>query len=213
MTSASTRPMRSAACASRRPAPPLPAGGIRAHGLGRAAGADLSAGPADQDRSSDGLVSDAQMETVIYAGEAHASILPGSWMLGEAPHQVVLVDGRRSGRGAVPPGLLPRRRHRLRQGPADRRRHRRQHGPGPPRAVWLSKNDALLEDARRDWGAIGGAAVRHHPAVAPGSRPTPSGWIGASSSPPTPPCASRRGAIGPRGSTRSSGGWARTSTG
>ncbi|RAX28598.1 hypothetical protein DQE80_17640, partial [Enterococcus sp. HPCN18] len=29
---------------------------------------------------------------------------------------------------------------------------------GRVRAVWLSRNDALLEDARRDWGAIGGVA-------------------------------------------------------
>jgi hypothetical protein len=29
---------------------------------------------------------------------------------------------------------------------------------GRLRAVWLSRNDALLEDARRDWRAIGGAA-------------------------------------------------------
>src|SRR5579859_5178679 len=33
----------------------------------------------------EGLVSDAQMETVIYAGEAHAQILPGSWIAGAAP--------------------------------------------------------------------------------------------------------------------------------
>jgi hypothetical protein len=49
-----------------------------AHGLGRAAGAELSPGPADRD-GRDGLVSDAQLETIIYAGEAHSSILPGSW--------------------------------------------------------------------------------------------------------------------------------------
>src|ERR1019366_8509626 len=42
----------------------------------------------------DGLVSDAQLETIIYAGEAHSSTLPGSWRLGEAAHQVILVaDG------------------------------------------------------------------------------------------------------------------------
>ena len=37
------------------------------------------------------LASDAQLETVIYAGEAHAQVLPGSWILGEAAHQVTLV--------------------------------------------------------------------------------------------------------------------------
>jgi len=105
----------------------------------------------------EGLVSDAQMETVIYAGEAHAQTLPGSWILGEAPHQLVLVkddhpgavsfrkgfflgDGTGCGKGREIAGVIA---DNLAQG-----RHR---------AVWLSKNDALLEDARRDWGAIGGA--------------------------------------------------------
>ena len=105
----------------------------------------------------DGLVSDAQMETVIYAGEAHANLLPGSWILGEAPHQVILVkddhpgavsfrkgfflgDGTGCGKGRQIAGVIA---DNLAQG-----RHR---------AVWLSKNDPLLEDARRDWIAIGGA--------------------------------------------------------
>ncbi|MBB3892867.1 putative RNA methylase [Phenylobacterium haematophilum] len=103
------------------------------------------------------LVSDAQLETVIYAGEAHAQVLPGSWILGEAPHQVILVkddhpgavrfrkgfflgDGTGCGKGREIAGVI-----------ADNLAQGRQ------RAVWLSKNDALLEDARRDWTAIGGA--------------------------------------------------------
>ena len=108
--------------------------------------------------ANDDLVSDAQMETVIYAGEAHAQMLPGSWTLGEAPHQVVLVkddhpgavrfrkgfflgDGTGCGKGREIAGVI-----------ADNL------AQGRSRAVWLSKNDALLEDARRDWTAIGGAA-------------------------------------------------------
>ncbi len=105
----------------------------------------------------DALVSDAQMETVIYAGEAHAQVLPGSWILGDAPHQVILVkddhpgavqfrkgfflgDGAGCGKGREIAGVIA---DNLAQGRA--------------RAVWLSKNDALLEDAWRDWSAIGGA--------------------------------------------------------
>jgi hypothetical protein len=106
----------------------------------------------------DAKVSDAQLETVIYAGEAHAQVLPGSWILGEAPHQLVLVkdehpgavrlrkgfflgDGTGCGKGREIASVIA---DNLAQGRA--------------RAIWLSKNDALLEDARRDWGAIGGAA-------------------------------------------------------
>jgi len=107
--------------------------------------------------ANDDLVSDAQLETVIYAGEAHSEVLPGSWVLGEAPHQVVLVkddhdgavrfrkgfflgDGTGCGKGREIAGVI-----------ADNL------AQGRTRAVWLSKNDALLEDARRDWTAIGGS--------------------------------------------------------
>jgi hypothetical protein len=103
------------------------------------------------------LVSDAQLETVVYAGEAHAQRLPGAWILGEAPHQVIfanddhpgavqfrkgffLGDGTGCGKGRQIAGVI-----------ADNI------AQGRERAVWLSKNDALLEDARRDWSAIGGA--------------------------------------------------------
>ena len=106
----------------------------------------------------DGLVSDAQLETVIYAGEAHAQVLPGRWVLGEAAHEVTLVaegyenavqfrkgfflgDGTGCGKGREIAAVV-----------ADNM------AQGRTRAVWLSKNDALLEDARRDWGAIGGTA-------------------------------------------------------
>ena len=103
-------------------------------------------------------VSDAQLETIVYAGEAHASILPGAWRISDAPHQLILVaddaegavqyrrgfflgDGTGCGKGRQIAGVI-----------ADNMTQ------GRVRAVWLSRNDALLEDARRDWTAIGGAA-------------------------------------------------------
>ncbi len=106
----------------------------------------------------EGRISDAQTEMVIYAGEAHAALLPGRFRLGEAPHEVVLVrtdqddavqyrrgfflgDGTGCGKGRQIAAVI-----------ADNM------GQGRVRAVWLSRNDALLEDARRDWGAIGGGA-------------------------------------------------------
>ena len=106
----------------------------------------------------EGLVSDAQMEAVVYAGEAHSAMLPGWWIRGEAPHELILVtegtagafqlrrgifvgDGTGCGKGREGAGVI-----------ADNMAH------GRVRAVWLSKNDALLEDARRDWCAIGGSA-------------------------------------------------------
>jgi len=106
----------------------------------------------------DGRISDAQTETVIYAGEAHAAHLPGRFRLGEAAHEVVLVrdedadaiqfrrgfflgDGTGCGKGRQIAAIV-----------ADNM------AQGRMRALWLSRNDALLEDARRDWAAVGGGA-------------------------------------------------------
>jgi predicted RNA methylase len=105
-----------------------------------------------------GKLSEAQLETVIYAGEAHAAILPGAWSIGEAAHLATpaqgdapgavslrrgffLGDGTGCGKGRQIAGVI-----------ADNM------AQGRVRAVWLSRNDALLEDARRDWTSIGGAA-------------------------------------------------------
>ncbi len=106
----------------------------------------------------EGRISDAQTETVIYAGEAHAADLPGRWRAGETPHERVLArdddedavqfrrgfflgDGTGCGKGRQIAAVV-----------ADNM------AQGRVRALWLSRNDALLEDARRDWSAIGGGA-------------------------------------------------------
>jgi hypothetical protein len=103
----------------------------------------------------DGLLSDAQLETVIYAGEAHGAYLAGSWIVDEtgdmvsaapddAPDAVrfrrgfFLGDGTGAGKGRQSAGILL---DNLAQG---RRK-----------ALWISKSDKLLEDAQRDWSALG----------------------------------------------------------
>ena len=103
----------------------------------------------------DGLLSDAQLESVIYAGEAHADFLAGSWTVDEtfdlvsAAHDdaggVVrfrrgwfLGDGTGAGKGRQVAGVL------LDNWLKGRRR-----------AVWISKSDKLIEDAQRDWSALG----------------------------------------------------------
>ena len=105
----------------------------------------------------EGRLSDAQTETVVYAGEAHGAHLPGRWVLGAAPHEVRLVadgtdgavrlrrglflgDGTGAGKGRQIAAVI-----------ADNM------AQGRVRALWLSRNEALLEDARRDWRAIGGS--------------------------------------------------------
>lgn len=103
----------------------------------------------------DGLLSDAQLESVIYAGEAHAAHLAGRWKLDETfdnlsaareddPDAVqfrrgwFLGDGTGSGKGRQVAGIV------LDNWLKGRRK-----------AVWISKSDKLLEDAQRDWSALG----------------------------------------------------------
>ncbi|NGX97761.1 MAG: methylase [Bradyrhizobiaceae bacterium] len=104
---------------------------------------------------SDGLLSDAQLESAIYAGEAHSRFLAGSWTVDEtfdvvsaasddAKHAVrfrcgwFLGDGTGAGKGRQAAGIL------LDNWLKGRRR-----------AVWISKSDKLIEDAQRDWSALG----------------------------------------------------------
>jgi predicted RNA methylase len=103
----------------------------------------------------DGLLSDAQLESVIYAGESHSGHLAGSWTVDEtfdtvsaAPDDAenafrfrrgwFLGDGTGAGKGRQVAGIL------LDNWLKGRRR-----------AVWVSKSDKLIEDAQRDWSALG----------------------------------------------------------
>ena len=103
-----------------------------------------------------GILSDAQLESVIYAGEAHAGHLAGSYTVDEtydlvsaAPADATnavrfrrgwfLGDGTGAGKGRQVAAII------LDNWLKGRRR-----------AVWVSKSDKLIEDAERDWTAIGG---------------------------------------------------------
>src|SRR5712671_7519839 len=104
---------------------------------------------------SDGLLSDAQLESVIYAGEAHCGYVAGSWTVDDTFDVVAaaaddaenavrfrrgwfLGDGTGAGKGRQVAGVL------LDNWLKGRRR-----------ALWVSKSDKLIEDAQRDWSALG----------------------------------------------------------
>jgi len=101
------------------------------------------------------LLSDAQLETVIYAGEAHSAYLAGTWIVDEtcdlvkaAPDDAqdsvrfrrgfMLGDGTGAGKGRQSAGII------LDNWLQGRRK-----------AVWISKSDKLIEDAQRDVAALG----------------------------------------------------------
>jgi predicted RNA methylase len=103
----------------------------------------------------DGLLSDSQLESVIYAGDAHTAFLAGAWTVDDtydvvsaAPDDAetsvrfrrgwMLGDGTGAGKGRQVAGIL-----------LDN------WCQGRTRAVWISKSDKLIEDAQRDWSALG----------------------------------------------------------
>ncbi|MGY4629886.1 hypothetical protein ACVWY3_007642 [Bradyrhizobium sp. USDA 4486] len=103
----------------------------------------------------DGLLSNAQLESVIYAGEAHSEFLAGSWTV-DATFEVVaaarddaenairfrrgwfLGDGTGAGKGRQVTGILLDNWLK-----------------GSRWAVWISKSDKLIEEAQPDWSALG----------------------------------------------------------
>ena len=123
----------------------------------------------------DGLLSDAQLESVVLAGEAHARHLAAEYRIGsqwETVHRCkhdddgneeevdtslvtqegetlsepvrfrrgwMLGDGTGCGKGRQVAAIILDNRLR-----------------GRKKALWLSQSDKLLEDARRDWTALGG---------------------------------------------------------
>jgi hypothetical protein len=111
----------------------------------------------------DSVLSDAQLESIIYAGEAHSSLLPGEWavnqhhdLAGESEMEAgaentvrsvqfrqgwFLGDGTGCGKGRQVAGIILDNRIK-----------------GRTKALWVSKNDKLLEGARRDWAALCGDA-------------------------------------------------------
>jgi predicted RNA methylase len=105
---------------------------------------------------SQGLLSSAQLESVIYAGEAHSEYLSGSYVVDDSWDNVTVAansernavrfrrgwflgDGTGAGKGRQCAGII-----------LDN------WCQGRKKAIWVSKSSALIEDARRDWCALGG---------------------------------------------------------
>lgn len=103
----------------------------------------------------DGILSDAQIETILYAGEAHGEMLAGRYRVDESLDTLSLAktddagavefrkgfflgDGTGSGKGRQAAGIILDNWLR-----------------GRRKAVWISKSTALIDDAQRDWSALG----------------------------------------------------------
>lgn len=83
-----------------------------------------------------GALSDAQLETITYAGQAFEKMLND----GETRRGFFIGDGTGVGKGRQLSGVILDALN---------------HGHGKGKAVWISKNQRLLMDAKRDWAGIG----------------------------------------------------------
>ncbi|MEH2008038.1 strawberry notch-like NTP hydrolase domain-containing protein [Nostoc sp.] len=104
-----------------------------------------------------GLLSEAQLESMVGAGQAHSEFLSGSYLVDDSLDNVTVAanseqsavrfrrgwflgDGTGAGKGRQVAGIV------LDNWCQGRRK-----------AIWVSKSSALIEDARRDWCALGGS--------------------------------------------------------
>ncbi len=96
---------------------------------------DVTYTPALPERiAKEGILSDAQLENVVYAGQAHEQMLPGGKRKG-----YFIGDGTGVGKGRQIAGIIMDN-----------------FMQGRKKAVWLSINAPLLNDAQRDWKDLGG---------------------------------------------------------
>lgn len=85
-----------------------------------------------------GLLSDAQLEMVIYAGQAHEQVLKNGDRRG-----YFIGDGTGVGKGREISGII-----------LDNLRH------GRTKAIWVSEKQGLLKDAKRDFSGVGADAEK-----------------------------------------------------
>ena len=88
----------------------------------------------DRDIITKGVLSDAQLEAVMYAGQAHETALPNGDRKG-----FLIGDGTGVGKGREISGII-----------LDN------FNSGRAKAVWVSVSSGLVNDARRDWVDLGG---------------------------------------------------------
>ena len=105
----------------------------------------------------EGVLSNAQLETIIHAGEAHQRIMPQRFTFDDHAGEEIIIPSTKEGEG-----------FQLRQGyflgdGTGAGKGRQAAGivldnwlQGRTKAVWFSKSDKLIEDARRDWRDVGG---------------------------------------------------------
>ena len=107
---------------------------------------------------STGILSDAQLETIVLAGEAHSHRLATQYRIEDDWERVIAVDAR-----ADESAVRFRRGFMIGDGTGTGKGREvagvildNWHARAPRRHIWFSISAKLVEDARRDWSALGG---------------------------------------------------------
>ena len=105
------------------------------------------------------MLSSSQLETVVYAGHAWGQTIPGKFVPAKEGVGLTLDEGGREYRKGyfLGDGTGAGKGRQIAACILD---HWLQ---GRRRAIWLTKNEQLLEDARRDWAALGGLSADIQP--------------------------------------------------
>lgn len=116
-------------------AKPHPATLVESSAMAAVAAPEITYAPKiSQDVIDKGLISDVQLENISYAGQAHEQMLENGTRKG-----YFVGDGTGVGKGRQAAGII-----------LDN------FNQGRRKALWISEKAPLMEDAKRDWGDIGG---------------------------------------------------------
>ncbi|WP_299364075.1 strawberry notch-like NTP hydrolase domain-containing protein [uncultured Paracoccus sp.] len=102
-----------------------------------------------------GRLSEAQLETVIYAGEAHMGFLAGAWTVDDTLDNLAATPEDAKGAVRFRQGFMVGDGTGVGKGRESAAIILDNWMQGRRKAVWISKSDKLLEDAQRDWSALG----------------------------------------------------------
>ncbi|WJS86365.1 strawberry notch family protein [Paracoccus sp. TOH] len=102
-----------------------------------------------------GKLSEAQLETVIYAGEAHGGFLAGGWTIDDTLDNLAAAPEDAEGAIRFRQGFMIGDVTGVGKGRESAAIILDNWMQGRRKAIWISKSDKLLEDAQRDWSALG----------------------------------------------------------
>ncbi|KAB2760711.1 methylase [Rhodopseudomonas boonkerdii] len=100
-------------------------------------------------------LSDSQLETLIFAGEAHSDFLAGSWTIDDTFDVVAAAADDANGVVRFRRGFFIGDGTGVGKGRESASIVLDNWMQGRRKAVWISKSDKLIEDAQRDWSALG----------------------------------------------------------